>query len=400
MNRLQKLIDQGQSVWLDFTQRGFVSSGELEKLIEEQGVSGVTSNPAIFDQAISETSDYIDAIRAAAARGDLAPQAYEQMVITDIKAVADELLGVFGRSNRADGFVSLEVSPRFAREIERTVVQARDFWSRVGRPNLMIKVPGTKEGLTSIRRLVSEGINVNVTLLFGIERYEAVVDAYLSGLEDRLARKEQIEHISSVASFFISRIDQCVDLLLDEIARRAGNPAAVLILKGETGVACAKKAFAKYNEIFHSERFRRLQLSGARPQRILWASTGVKSTKERDVRYVEALVAPGTVTTLSRPTLDAFVDHGDVRPEAEHESASADKIVAALTALGIDLEKIAGQLEEEGLQKFIHAFDHLLSELERKIAMARRAGGEAIAFPGTQDGETRVSPRTNDDPEA
>ncbi|MFT3867518.1 MAG: transaldolase [Nibricoccus sp.] len=377
MNRIRQLTTLGQSVWLDFTQRSFVASGELRRLIEQCGVSGVTSNPAIFDQAITETSDYTQAIEQAARRGYLSRDTYEQIIVQDIKAVADELLGVFGHKNRHDGFVSLEVAPHFARDTNKTMVQAHDFWHRVGRPNLMIKVPGTMEGLASIRQLIADGINVNITLLFGLKRYAAVAEAYMSGLEDRLARNQPIEHIFSVASFFISRIDLHVDPLLTEPALQARHPANILALKGQAGIAYARKAFEQYTRLFQSERFKRLRAQGAKPQHLLWASTGTKNPNERDVRYVEALVGPETITTLSRPTLEAFIHHGEASVQLPGNLGEADAVVRCLGDVGIDLEAVAAQLEEEGIQKFTRSFDHLMSELERKLAAARKSIGKS-----------------------
>jgi transaldolase len=345
-----------------------VSGGGLRKLITEDGLTGVTSNPTIFDEAISHGDDYDGAIQHAAERHASHDEAYAEIVIADIQAVADELRPVFDRTHGRDGYVSLEVSPHLAHDTAGSIAQAREFWARTNRPNLFIKIPGTVEGLPVIRHLLAEGINVNVTLLFGLDRYRAVVDAFFGGLEDRLAAGFPIDRVASVASFFLSRIDTAVDPKLKEIG--GGHPehaAAARALQGKTAIPCAKQAYHLYQELHGGRRFRRLVTSGARPQRVLWASTSTKNPQERDVRYVEALIGPDTINTLPLKTLDAFRDHGDPTPRLEEGLGDARATLRELGEMGIDLKRVSQQLEEDGVRKFIETFDHLHSGLERKL---------------------------------
>src|ERR1051326_958650 len=307
MNRLQQLIAGGQSIWLDFTRRSFVESGALRKLIDEDGVSGVTSNPAIFHEAISQGNEYDAAIQHAAKRGLPAEEVFEEIAISDIQRVADELRPVCERTSGRDGYVSIEASPHFAHQTEASLQQARDFWARIDRPNLFIKVPATSEGLPVIRALTGEGINVNITLLFGLPRYRAVAEAFISGLEDRWAQGQAVDRVASVASFFLSRIDLAVDSRLDEISQRDAHLAErARALRGRAAIACAKQAYQIYQEIVADDRFRKLAAAGARTQRLLWASTSTKRKEERDVRYVEALIGRDTIDTMPLKTLEAF----------------------------------------------------------------------------------------------
>jgi transaldolase len=369
MNRLRQLTSHGQSIWLDFTRRNFVESGALRKLIEEDGVSGVTSNPTIFDEAMSRGDEYEPAIQHAAKRGLPAEEAFGEIAIADIQRVADELHPVFERTQGRDGFVSFEVSPHMAHDTEASLRQARDFWVRIDRPNLFIKIPATTEGLPAIRALTAEGINVNITLLFSLTRYRAVAEAFIGGLEDRLAAGGAIDRIASVASFFLSRIDLMVDPKLEEIGRGSAELAArARALRGKAAIACAKQAYQMYKDIFGDARFRRLAASGARSQRVLWASTSTKRPEERDVRYVEALIGPDTINTLPLKTLEAFRDHGDPTPRLEQGLDEVRVTLRELGEIGIDLEAVGRQLEEEGIRKFIEPFDHLHAELRRKVA--------------------------------
>lgn len=368
MNRLKEITTHGQSIWLDYTKRSFVESGELRKLITEDGLTGVTSNPAIFDEAISHGDEYDDLIQAAARAGRSAEQTYADIVVADVQRVADELLGVFEHTKRRDGYVSLEVSPHLAHDADASIRQGHELWDRVKRSNLFIKVPATDEGLQAIRQLIADGINVNVTLLFGLRRYRAVAEAFIAGLEDRVRRGEPIEHLASVASFFLSRIDLVVDAQLEELAQRdpglAGRAAA---LRGRAAIACAKQAYQMFKEIFGSERFRRLTPAKPQVQRVLWASTSTKRPEERDVRYVEALIGPDTINTLPRKTLEAFRDHGDPTPRLEQRLDEAQAVLRELGELGIDLEVVSKRLEEEGIAKFNQPFDHLHEGLRRKL---------------------------------
>ncbi len=368
MNRLLQLSAHGQSIWLDFTRRSFVESGGLRKLIEQDGLGGVTSNPTIFDEAIGQGTEYDEAIQRAAKRGLPAEEAFEELAITDIQRVADELRPVFDRTQGLDGYVSFEVSPHLAYETEASLRQARDFWTRIDRPNLFIKIPATTEGLPAIRGLLAEGINVNITLLFGLTRYREVAEAFLAGLEDRLAAGGAIDRIASVASFFLSRIDLVVDTQLEEIGRRGAEwKARADALRGRAAIACAKRAYQIYREIVADGRFRRLAAAGAHPQRVLWASTSTKRPEERDVRYVEALIGPDTINTLPLKTLAAFRDHGDPTPRLEQGIDKVHATLRELGEIGIDLEAVSRQLEREGVRKFIEPFDHLHEQLRRKI---------------------------------
>jgi len=373
MNRLKQLTAHGQSLWLDYIKRSFVAGGELRKLIEEDGLTGITSNPTIFDEAITQGDEYENAIRSAAQRNKSAEEAYQEIVIADVQAAADELRGVFERTQGRDGYVSLEVSPHLAYDTEGSIAQARKFWERVARPNLFIKIPGTREGLPAIRRSIAAGININVTLLFGLPRYRAVAEAYMAGLEDRLAAGQPVDRVASVASFFLSRIDLLVDPKLEEIAERGGELAArARRLRGQAAIASAKQAYQIYKELFGGERFRRLAAAGARPQPVLWGSTSTKNPEERDVRYVEALIGPDTINTMPRKTLDAFRDHGDPTPRLEEDLDGARTVLRELGEIGIDLDTVSQQLEKEGVEKFSQPFDHSHAELERRLAAARR----------------------------
>jgi transaldolase len=369
MNRLLQLAAQGQAIWLDFTRRNFVESGALRKLIAEDALTGVTSNPTIFDEAISRGDEYESAIEHAAKRGLPAEEVFEEIAITDIQRVADELRPVYDRTQGRDGYVSYEVSPLLAHETEASIRQARDFWARIDRPNLFIKIPATSEGLPAIRTLIAEGINVNITLLFSLTRYRAVAEAFMSGLEDRLVAGGAIDRVASVASFFLSRIDLVVDPKLDEIGRGSEELAArTRALRGRTAIACAKQAYQIYKEIVGDSRFRRLEAAGARPQRVLWASTSTKRPEERDVRYVEALIGRDTINTMPLKTLEAFRDHGDPTPRLEERLDDVRATLRELGELGINLEAVGRQLEEEGVRKFIEPFDHLHEQLRRKVA--------------------------------
>jgi transaldolase len=369
MNRLRQLISHGQSIWLDFTRRNFVESGALRKLIDEDGLSGVTSNPDIFAKAFSAGDEYETSIQQAAKRGVPAEEAFEEIAIADIQRVADELRPTYNRLQGRDGFVSMEVSPHLAHDTSGSIRQARDYWGRIDRPNLFIKIPATAEGLPAIRALIAEGINVNITLLFSLTRYRAVAEAWLAGLEDRLKAGGKIDRVASVASFFLSRIDLAVDPKLDEIGR--GDPdlaARADALRGKAAIACARQAYQIYREIVTGDRFRKLAAAGARPQRLLWASTSTKRPEERDVRYVEALIGPDTINTLPLKTLEAFRDHGDPTPRLEQGLDDVRATLRGLGEIGIDLEAIGRELEEEGVRKFNEPFDQLHAELRKKLA--------------------------------
>ena len=359
MNRLKALTNQGQAVWLDYIRRDLLEEGELERMIREDGVTGVTSNPAIFQKAIGESELYDAQIRAILESDPEAgtQEVYERLAIADIRQAADILRPVYDATDGADGFVSLEVSPHLARDTDGTLREARSFWSRVDRPNLMIKVPASREGIPAVEQLLAEGIHVNITLMFSLRHYEAVARAYLRGVgsagEPRAA--------ASVASFFVSRVDSAIDAELEE---RASEEARAL--QGKVAIANSKLTYARYREIFHGASFAPLAEQGARPQRVLWASTSTKNPAYSDVLYVEELVGRETVNTVPPSTLDAFRDHGRVAETLTAGLDEARRTLQRLEELGIDLEATAEKLQEEGLVKFAQPFDRLLETLDEK----------------------------------
>jgi transaldolase / glucose-6-phosphate isomerase len=370
-NPLLKLRAFGQSIWIDYIRRQMISSGELKRLIEEDGLLGVTSNPAIFDKAIAGSHDYDDAIRALALEGKSREEIYRTLTVEDIRQAADLFRQAYERLDGSDGLVSLEVSPRLAHDTEATVAEARQLWAALNRPNVMIKVPATVEGLPAIRQLISEGINVNVTLLFGLRRYQEVAEAYRTGLETRAARGEPLHRIASVASFFLSRIDVLVDPILEKREMEGGFKAEIAqALRGQIAIASAKSAYQIYRKIFSGEGFQKLVARGARPQRLLWASTGTKNPAYSDVTYVEPLIGPETVNTMPLETIHAYRDHGEPALRLEENAEEAPKAFSRLSGLGIDSDSVTQQLEDEGVQKFIVPFDSLLATIEAKRGSA------------------------------
>jgi transaldolase len=368
-NPLRKLNDLGQSIWLDYIRRDLISSGELRRLITEDGLRGITSNPAIFESSITGSDEYETDIRAMALRGEGVVAIYEALSQRDVQSAADEFRSVYEATDGGDGFVSLEVNPHLAHDRQGTIQEARRLWAALNRPNVMIKVPATTEGLTAIRQLITEGINVNVTLLFGSSRYRQVAEAYIAGLEARAAQGEPLQRVASVASFFLSRIDQFVDPLLDKCIAQGGELAEwAKEGRGQVAIASAKRAYQIYRQIFGGERFRSLASKSARSQRPLWASTGTKNPNYGDIKYVEALIGADTVNTLPVVTLDAYRDHGDPKARVEDDLERAGVLLARLPQLGISIDDMAQQLENEGVQKFITPFDKLLATL---LQMAR-----------------------------
>jgi len=367
MNPLQRLREQGQSVYLDEIRRSWLLDGTLRKLIERDGLAGVTSNPAIFNKAIAQSGDYAEAIAELARRGATVAEAYEELVVEDIQRAADLFRASYDASGGIDGYVSLEVSPEVAHDEEATYAEAVHLWRRLARPNVFIKVPATAEGIGAIRRLTSDGINVNVTLLFSLERYEQTIDAYVSGLEERLSRGEDVSRVASVASFFLSRFDVFVDPLLDAMGTDQAKA-----LRGQAAVAYAKVAYESFSRRFSQsdERWRRLSAAGARVQRLLWASTGTKDPSYPDTKYVEPLVGPETINTMPLETLDAYRDHGDPAPRVTEGLQEAKGAIAGLKAIGIDLEEVAAKLEAEGVEKFVTPFRSLLKTLEGALREA------------------------------
>jgi transaldolase / glucose-6-phosphate isomerase len=366
INPLRQLAEFGQSLWLDFIRRGFIADGSLHRLVEADGLKGVTSNPSIFEKAMGEGTDYDEGFRRLAAKGDHgAVDIYEQLAIEDIRAACDVLRPVYEATRRADGYVSLEVSPYLAMRTEETIAEARRLWATVGRPNLMVKVPGTEAGVPAIRRLIADGVNVNVTLLFARRAYEAVADAFIAGLEERAAAGKDVTHLASVASFFVSRIDTQID---KEIDRRvgAGDPEAETLrrLRGRVAIANAKLAYVHYQQLVASPRWRALQ--GAMPQRLLWASTGVKDKAFRDVMYAEELIGPDTVDTMPPATMDAFRDHGRPRASLTEGLDEAREVLATAERLGLDLDGVTKRLVPDGVRQFADAADQLLSAVAAK----------------------------------
>jgi transaldolase/transaldolase/glucose-6-phosphate isomerase len=355
-NKVKQIHSFGQSIWLDFIDRAIISSGKLKSLIDVDGVRGVTSNPAIFEKAITSSSDYDNDIRTLADGDKTNEEIFFGLAVTDIQNATKLFEGVYDESKGEDGYVSLEVSPFLALDAEGTAKQAEELWKKVDRKNVMIKIPGTKPGLQAIRESIGKGININVTLLFGLPRYEEVTEAYISGLEDHLAAGHKIGHISSVASFFLSRIDVLVDPLLDE--KGLGD------LKGEVAIASAKKAYEIYKRIFSGPRWEKLAAQGAQTQRLLWASTSSKNPAFKDTKYVEALIGADTVDTVPLETIEAFRDHGIAANTLEEGLDSATAILDKLKSAGIDIDAITQQLEDEGIEKFNKPFEKLLQAIE------------------------------------
>jgi transaldolase len=363
-NPLQKVEQFGQSIWLDYIKRDLILSGTLEKLIKEDDLRGMTSNPAIFEKAFSESQDYIEDIKKMTQKGHDLNEIYTYLSERDVRDASMVFQPVYDKTHGEDGYVSLEVNPYLAHDTEGTLKEARQLWKDLDRPNVLIKVPGTKEGLVAIQQLISEGINVNVTLLFGVPRYKQVAEAYIAGLEARVKKGEPIDHIASVASFFLSRIDVMVDPLLKA---KTNNPLA-LKLHGQVAIASAKKAYQVFNELFKSERFKKLEEEGACVQRLLWASTGTKDPAYSDVKYVDALIGDETVNTVPLETFNAYRDHGD---PADRLSADPEGIVDAfnkLSELGIDIDQVTQTLEDEGVAKFNQAFDQLFEALKKSAS--------------------------------
>jgi transaldolase/glucose-6-phosphate isomerase len=387
MNPLNRLRDHGQAVWLDFLSRRFIAEDGLKTLIERDGLTGVTSNPSIFEKAIGGSADYDSSLEAAQSQGDCDVMAlYERLAIEDIQHAADALRPAYEATRRQDGYASLEVSPYLAMNTEATVAEARRLWRAVDRENLMIKVPATKAGLVAIRQLIGEGINVNITLLFSQQVYEDVVEAYLAGLEHLAAQGGDPGKTSSVASFFVSRIDVSVDKLIEERIRQANGASqreTLAGLRGKVAIANAKLAYQRYKRLFAGERWEKLRANGARVQRLLWASTGTKNKDYRDVLYVEELIAPDTVSTMPPATMDAFRDHGEARPSLEEDIDGAKQVMATLGQSGISIDDVTKKLVEEGVQLFADAFDKLLGAVARKLAanLGPKIDGQTYKLP-------------------
>jgi transaldolase len=368
-NPLLNLETLGQSIWMDFVSRGMISSSKLQQLIEEDGISGVTSNPSIFEKAIAESHDYDEAIRGLTLAGKSADEIYRLLTVEDIQMVADLLRPTYERTDGRDGFVSLEVSPRQAHDTIGTIEEARQLWSLVDRPNSMIKVPATSEGIPAIQQLIGEGININITLLFGLQRYQEVADAYLGGLEMLAAKNRPLKETASVASFFLSRIDLLIDPALEKKMKMNSPQAAIAAhLRGQIAIASAKVAYEMYKAIFGGDRFARLATKGARTQKLLWASTSTKNPAYKDTRYIEALIGPNKINTVPIETLHAYRDHGRPEQSLDQEVHKAYHLLNKLGSVGINREAVAQELEDEGVEKFVAAFDRLMVSLKEKQA--------------------------------
>ncbi|MDQ6704769.1 MAG: transaldolase, partial [Acidobacteriota bacterium] len=381
MNPLQELHQHGQSVWLDFIHRDLFASGKLLRYVKEDGLRGMTSNPAIFEKAITGSDVYADRIRPQKDAGtNGAPEdvnaIYERVAIPDIQDAADVLRPLYDESKAHDGYVSLEVSPYLARDEQGTIDEARRLWKLVNKPNVMIKVPATAEGTDAFRQLISEGINVNVTLLFAVDAYERIAEAYIDGIEKFTNGGGDPSRVASVASFFVSRIDVAVDALLEK-KKEASS------LLGKVAIANAKIAYESYKRIFGTPRWKKLEQRGAQRQRLLWASTGTKNPKYRDVGYIEELIGPDTVNTMPPATLDAFRDHGKLRNSIEEDVAGAHAVMDQLAKTGVSLKEITDKLIVDGLKLFAEAFDKLLNALDArcKSGVKPKLTGQSFSLP-------------------
>jgi transaldolase len=371
-NPLVQLQRYGQSFWCDNIHRRLFTSGELQRLIDEDGLRGMTANPTIFEKAISEGPEYDEAIRSLAAEGHSPLHIYEALATEDVRQAADFFRPIYEETGGGDGFVSLEVSPALAYDTQATIAEAHRLWGKVNRPNLMIKVPATPPGIPAIERLLYDGLNINITLMFSLAHYDQVADAYLNALERRRQENKPLDHIASVASFFVSRIDTKVDRLLQakiEQATAPGEREALRRLLGKAAIASAKLAYQRFKQVFNGPRFARLKAHGARLQRPLWASTSTKNPAYRDTYYVEELIGPNTVNTMPPVTIEAFRDHGVVRPTLEEKLDEAHAVMDWLVEVGIDLGQVTQELQVEGVKAFADSFEALLRRIAEKSAV-------------------------------
>lgn len=373
---LLQLQELGQSPWHDNIRRGQLTSGELARMVAAGDITGLTSNPTIFEKAISQSDDYDEALGALALAGDTAREIFDRLSIEDIRAAADVFAPVYKHMGGADGYVSIEVAPEHAHDADATGAEARRLWQEVDRPNLMVKIPATRAGLSAISETIAAGINVNATLIFSLKRYREVMEAYLLGLEQRLAHKERIGQLASVASFFVSRIDTLVDKLLDErIAEEPQAAGPLAALKGRAAIASAKLAYRMFQEFFHGSRWGTLAAQGARVQRPLWASTSAKNPEYSDVLYVENLIGPNSVNTMPPHTLQAFREHGRARMTVTQGVDEAAKYMRRLAEAHIDMDAVTRQLEDEGVAAFFESFENLIAVIdERRRQILDRQG--------------------------
>jgi transaldolase/glucose-6-phosphate isomerase len=396
-NPLKELLNYGQSVWMDYIRRDLLTSGELKRLIEEEGLRGMTSNPIIFEKAISGSAEYADLLQSLRSRTDLdAKGRYEILAIRDIQDAADQLRPVYESSKRRDGYVSLEVSPYLARDTQGTLQEARTLWKAVARENVMIKVPGTAEGIPAFQQLISEGININVTLLFAQEVYVRVAEAYIAGLEQFAARGGDVSRIASVASFFISRIDSLVDSIIDARLKTSKDPREQELLKsmhGKVAIANGKQTYEKYQAIFGTDRWKALAAKGGQTQRVLWASTSTKNPAYRDILYAEELIGPDTVDTMPPATFDAFKDHGRVRNSLTEDLDSAHKAMETIAQLGISMKEVTDKLTDDGVRLFAEAFDKLLEAVEKttKLPATAKVSKPTYKLPAALAGSVKTN---------
>jgi transaldolase len=363
INPLKGLLAYGQSPWMDYIRRDLLTTGSLKKYIQNDGLRGMTSNPSIFEKAITGSDLYADILNSADAKKLDAKGLFEKIAIRDVQDACDIFKSVYGEANRRDGYVSLEVSPYLANDTKGTLEEARRLWKAVSRPNVMIKVPATPEGIPAIRQLLEEGLNINITLLFAQSAYEQVAEAFLAALEARAAKGQDISHIASVASFFVSRIDTLIDSKVDEKLKSASDAAQKALLEsihGKVAIANAKLTYKKYQELFGGARWKALAAKGAQTQRLLWASTSTKNAKYRDVIYVEELIGADTVDTIPPATFDAFREHGKLRPSLTEDVAGAQKVMDDLAKAGISMKEVTDKLLVDGVKLFADAFRQLL----------------------------------------
>lgn len=373
---LEELHDAGQSIWLDSIDRSMLQDGELDRRVREDALTGMTSNPTIFQKALASGSAYDEQLTSAADEGLSSWELFELVETTDVRDACDIFAGVYSSTRGADGFVSIEVSPGVSNSAKETVEEARRLWKTVDRPNVMVKVPGTREGAVAVRRLIAEGINVNITLLFAIETHERVIDSYMAGLEDRVKANQPIDGLASVASFFVSRVDTEIDKRLDALAVKASptEKERLRMLKGRAAIANAKLAYRLFARKFSGPRWQALEQHGARVQRPLWASTSTKNPEYRDVMYVEELIGPDTVDTMPPATIDAFRDHGVVARTVDRKVAAAEGLLREIEAVGISMHDVTDKLLVDGIASFQKSFDELIAGLEAKVGSLAPGG--------------------------
>ena len=396
-NPLIEMQRLGQSTWHDNIRRDLLTGGALSRMVADGWITGLTSNPTIFQKAIAESDEYDDQLRELALAGESAEEIFERLAIDDIRAAADVFRGVYDRTGGADGFVSIEVAPKYARDTRTTIAETRRLWKEIDRPNLMVKIPATREGVPAIEESIARGININVTLIFSLDRYDAVMNAYLRGLERRHRAGRPIGAISSVASFFVSRVDTAIDKLIGEQIAAAGRGEASRLRGhlGKAGIANARLAYAAFRKKFGTaEAWAVLATAGARVQRPLWASTSTKNPDYPDVYYVEALIGPNTVDTLPPATIEAYADHGRPAVRIENDLDGARDLMAALDERGIDLDAVTGKLEVDGVRSFADSFDSLIEAVEERRVAILAAGRKRPRRAAAKKRRTRAAPRS------